>query len=72
MSEATIPARIHIPRRAAERINEIVTRRGALEVELQNAVALVLAALEMPEGSQIEILPNGDMVAVAPPTPAAE
>lgn len=57
---------IQIPTRAAQRIDEIIRRRGALEIELQQAVALVLAAVNAPEGWQLRIEQDGSMVAVAP------
>lgn len=63
---------IPVPSRAAARINELVRQRGALEAELQNAVALLLAALGAPDGWQLRINADGSMEAVAPTTQPAE
>lgn len=57
---------IQIPARAAAQIAAILQRRAALEAELQQAVALVLAAVNAPDGWQLRIEQDGSMVAVAP------
>lgn len=57
---------IQIPVKAAQRIDEIIRRRAAIKAELQQAVALVLAAVDAPDGWQIRIEVDGSMVAVAP------
>ena len=68
MSEA-----IQIPQAAAQQLNDIVLRKAVVERELQNAVALVLATLGAPDGSQIRIEADGSMVAIAPaPVPDTE
>ena len=63
---------IAVPAAAARRIDDIIRRRGALEVELRQAVDLVLATLGAPDGWQIFIEPNGAMVADAPPSKTPE
>lgn len=63
---------IAVPVAAARRIDDIIRRRGALEVELQQAVDLVLATLGAPDGWQIRIETTGAMVAVAPPSTTPE
>ena len=60
---------IPVPPRAAAKINDLVQRRGALEAELQNAVALLLAALGAPDDWQVRVNADGSMIAVAPEPP---
>lgn len=57
---------ITIPTKAAAQIAAILQRRAALEAELQAAVALVLAAVDAPDGWQLRIEPDGSMRAVPP------
>lgn len=58
---------------AADAIRYRLMLRNEAEATLQARTARILRSMNMPEGSQIRIEANGDMVAVAPaPAPAAE
>jgi hypothetical protein len=55
-------------------LRDRIAARERAEAVLQEAVALVLASLDLPPTTRIEVQPDGSMVAVPPepePTPAA-
>ena len=60
------PQLIPVPPKAAAQITAILQRRAAIETELQQAAALVVAAIGAPDGWQLRIEPDGGMVAVEP------
>lgn len=57
---------ITVPPRAAAHLSTIVTERQQAEARLQQAIALLSGALDIPDGWQLRIEPDGSMAFVAP------
>ena len=60
------PITITVPPAAAQRIAAIVGQRQTIEAQLADAIALLAAALAVPDGWQLQVDAGGQMVFVPP------
>ena len=58
--------RVDVPARAVAQLTAILAQRQSAEERLRDAIALLAGALDVPEGWQLQVAPDGSMAFAAP------